>query len=131
MIANLDGWKLLVLVLIGVFVLGPERLPKLISDARRTLHTVRQMVRDTTDELSRELGTPVNIEDLHPRTFVRKHLLSEQDEAVLRRPFDDLAANLSPIDQRSSAPPPAAFPLEPEARLTTTADPSAVHTDTN
>jgi sec-independent protein translocase protein TatB len=119
MFANLDGWKLIVLVLVGVFVLGPERLPKVISDAGRLLRTVRRMVRDTTEELSRDLGTPINIEDLHPRVFVRKHLLSEEDEAELRRPLDDLAGDFVEIsrriDQTPPVPPPTASPPSPEA----------------
>ena len=44
------------------------------------------MARNATGDLSRELGTDIQLEDLHPRTFVRKHLLSEEDEAALRRP---------------------------------------------
>ena len=48
------------------------------------------MARNATDDLSRELGTEVRLEDLHPKTFIRKHLLSEEDERELRRPFDDL-----------------------------------------
>jgi sec-independent protein translocase protein TatB len=123
MFANLDGWKLVVLALVAVFVLGPERLPKAISDTRRVLRTVRQMVRDSTDELSRDLGTPVNIEDLHPRVIIRKHLLTEDDEAMLRRPLDDLAGDLVDssrrIEQASSVPPPTASPAAPEARRTT------------
>jgi sec-independent protein translocase protein TatB len=87
--SNLNWWEIAVLALIGLFIFGPERLPKVISDAVRTIRSVRDMARNATNDLSRELGTEVKLEDLHPKTFIRKHLLSEEDEAALRRPFDD------------------------------------------
>jgi sec-independent protein translocase protein TatB len=86
---NLDSWKLVVLALLAVFLFGPERLPKVISEIARFLVTVRTIARNATNDLSRELGTEVRLEDLHPRAFVRKHLLSEEDEQVLRRPVED------------------------------------------
>jgi sec-independent protein translocase protein TatB len=124
MFANLDGWKIIVLLLVGMFILGPQRLPKVIGDAARLLRTARQMARNATDELSRELGTQVSVEDLHPKTFVRKHLLSEEDEATLRRPFDD-AVEVSrgiaetPVAPRTTAAPPPA-PASPLSSVTGT-----------
>ena len=87
---NLDGWKLLVLALIGIFIFGPDRLPKAIADGVRMLRNVRNMARNATSDLSRELGTEITLEDLHPKTLLRKHLLSEEDEQALRRPLEDL-----------------------------------------
>jgi sec-independent protein translocase protein TatB len=87
---NLDGWKLLVLALLGIFIFGPDKLPKAISDGVRMLRTVRDMARNATGDLSRELGTDIQLEDLHPKTLIRKHLLSEEDEQALRKPLEDL-----------------------------------------
>ena len=73
-----------------------ERLPKVISDGLRMLRNLRDMARNATGDLSRELGTDIQLEDLHPKAFIRKHLLSEEDEAALRKPlqgvYDDLRA---------------------------------------
>jgi sec-independent protein translocase protein TatB len=91
---NLDGWKLLCLVLLALFLFGPERLPKVIGDGLRVLRKVREMARNATADLSRELGTDVTLEDLHPKTFIRKHLLSDEEQAALRRPFEDLAKDV-------------------------------------
>jgi sec-independent protein translocase protein TatB len=107
---NLDGWKIIVLFLVGMFVLGPQRLPKVIGEAARLLRTARQMARNATDELNRELGTQISVEDLRPKTFVRKHLLSEEDEASLRRPFDDAVEISRRIAETPVAPPPIATP---------------------
>lgn len=89
MFENLGWWEIVALALLGLFILGPERLPKVIADAARFLRTVRTMARNATSELRDELGTDIDLEDLHPKRFVRKHLLSEEDEEALRRPLQD------------------------------------------
>jgi sec-independent protein translocase protein TatB len=99
---------LIVVVLAGLFIIGPERLPKVISDTMRFLRSIRTMARNATNDLSRELGTTIELEDLHPKTFLRKHLLSESEEAELRRPFQDMYA-----DMRDTAD---AFDLKNEAK---------------
>ncbi len=105
MFANLNVWEIICLALLGLFIFGPERLPKVIGDAMRILRGLRAMARNATNDLSRELGTEVKLEDLHPKTFIRKHLLSEEEEADLRRPFDDIARDVRGIasDVDSSA----------------------------
>jgi sec-independent protein translocase protein TatB len=87
---NLDGWKLLVLALLGVFIFGPDKLPKAIADGVKMLRTLRDMARNATGDLSRELGTDIQLEDLNPKALIRKHLLSEEDEQALRKPLEDL-----------------------------------------
>jgi sec-independent protein translocase protein TatB len=97
MFENLNFWEVGVLLLLALFIFGPERLPKVIGDGARLLRNLRQMARNATNDLSREIGTEVSLEDLHPKTFLRKHLLSEEDEALLRRPFDDAYHDLREI----------------------------------
>jgi sec-independent protein translocase protein TatB len=87
---NLDGWKLVVLLLIGIFVFGPDKLPKAIAEGVKMLRNLREMARNATGDLSRELGTDIQLEDLNPKTLIRKHLLSEEDERALRKPLEDL-----------------------------------------
>jgi sec-independent protein translocase protein TatB len=97
-VGNLNAWEIIVLALLALFILGPERLPRLISDGIRLLRRVRSMARDATDGLSRELGTQVTLEDLHPKTFIRKHVLSDEEQAALRRPLDDLSRELRTVE---------------------------------
>jgi sec-independent protein translocase protein TatB len=54
------------------------------------LRNVRDMARNATSDLSRELGTDIQLEDLNPKALIRKHLLSEEDERTLRKPLEDL-----------------------------------------
>jgi sec-independent protein translocase protein TatB len=87
---NLGWGEILVLLLIGVFIFGPDKLPKAISDGVRMMRNLRDMARNATGDLNRQLGTNLELEDLHPKTFLRKHLLSEDDEMALRRPLENL-----------------------------------------
>ena len=87
---GINGWEFVVLLLLAMFIFGPDRLPKAISDGVRMLRNLRDMARNATGDLSRELGTEISLEDLHPKTLIRKHILSEEDERTLRKPFDDL-----------------------------------------
>jgi sec-independent protein translocase protein TatB len=83
---NLNGWEFFGLLLVALLIFG-DRLPKVITDGLRMLRNLRQMASNATGDLSRELGTDIKIEDLNPKTFVRKHLLSEEDEQAFRKPF--------------------------------------------
>lgn len=105
MFGNLNGWELIALAMLALFIFGPERLPKVIGDAMRMLRGLRNMARNATQDLSRELGTEVSLEDLHPKTFIRKHILSEDEQRALRKPLDDLARDVRGIesDVRRSA----------------------------
>lgn len=94
MFENLGWPEILALLLIALFVLGPERLPKILGDVGRMLRKVRTMASSATADLNKDLGTNLDITDLNPKTFIRKHVLSEEDEEALKRPlqaaFEDL-----------------------------------------
>ena len=78
------GWgEIAVLLVLALFVFGPERLPSLAADAGRTLRKVRTYARSMTADLKTELGPElgdVDLASLNPRTFVAKHLLGDDDD---------------------------------------------------
>ena len=80
------GWgEISVLVVLGLFVFGPERLPGMAADAGRALRRARLYAKGLTDDLKAELGPEVgdlDLASLNPKTFVRKHLLEDYDEPV-------------------------------------------------
>jgi sec-independent protein translocase protein TatB len=85
------GWpETAVLLLLGLFVFGPERLPGIAADAGRTLRKVRAYLKGMGEDLRSELGPEVgdlDLRSLHPREFVRKHLLEDdEDELVAAGP---------------------------------------------
>lgn len=87
---NIGAPELIVVILVGLFIFGPDKLPKAISDGVRMIRQLREMARNATGDLSRELGTDIQLEDLNPKTFLRKHVLSEDDEAALRKPLQGM-----------------------------------------
>lgn len=86
MFENLNWWEIGALLLLALLIFG-DKLPTVISDGVRMLRSLRNMARNATSDLSRELGTDIQLEDLHPKSFIRKHLLSEADEDALRKPL--------------------------------------------
>jgi sec-independent protein translocase protein TatB len=97
---NLNWWEMGALLLLALLIFG-ERLPKVIGDGLRMLRGLRAMAQNATTDLSRELGTDIQLQDLHPKAFIRKHLLSEEDEAAIRKPlqglFDDVKQDLTGV----------------------------------
>ncbi len=94
MFDNLGWGELAVLLVLSLFVFGPDRLPSLAADAGRTLRKVRTYVKGMTDDLKSELGPElgdVDLASLHPRTFVQKHLFSDDDTAPPRQRSAPLA----------------------------------------
>jgi sec-independent protein translocase protein TatB len=97
---NLNWWEIGALLMLALLIFG-ERLPKVIGDGLRMLRGLRAMAQNATSDLSRELGTDIQLQDLHPKAFIRKHLLSEEDEQAIRKPlqglFDDVKSDLNGV----------------------------------
>ena len=86
------GWgEILVLALVGLFVLGPERLPGAIAWVGQTLRTVRDYATGARDQLRNELGPEFEefrkpledlraVRDLDPRRAVRRHLFDPPED---------------------------------------------------
>ncbi|GID96824.1 preprotein translocase subunit TatB [Amorphoplanes digitatis] len=100
MFENLNWWEIGGLLMLALLIFG-ERLPKVIGDGLRMLRGLRSMAQNATSDLSRELGTDIQLQDLHPKAFIRKHLLSEEDEMAIRQPlqglFDDVKSDLNGV----------------------------------
>ncbi|MEU5722858.1 preprotein translocase subunit TatB [Micromonospora sp. NPDC047738] len=100
MFENLNWWEIGALLLLALLIFG-DRLPTVINDGLRMVRNLRAMARNATGDLSRELGTDIQLEDLHPKAFIRKHLLSEEDEQAIRKPlqsmYDGLRADVSGV----------------------------------
>ncbi|GAA0501293.1 hypothetical protein Ade02nite_92000 [Paractinoplanes deccanensis] len=89
MFENLNWWEIGALLLLALLIFG-ERLPKVIGDGMRMLRGLRAMAQNATSDLNRELGTDLQLQDLHPKAFIRKHLISEDEEAAIRKPLQGL-----------------------------------------
>lgn len=130
MFANLGWGEMLVLVIVGLVVLGPERLPGAIRWTSGTLRQAREYISGATSQLREDLGP--EFEDLRqplselqklrgmtPRAAITKHLL-DGDDSFLTGKFDAPAANSA-----NAAGTPADAVVPPGAALRSPAAPSS------
>ncbi|HEY6494233.1 MAG TPA: sec-independent translocase [Trebonia sp.] len=74
--------KLLILAVLALVVFGPNELPKMAAKAGRALRELRRIAEGAKSDLREGLGpefADFDIDDLNPRRFVHKHLLSDQE----------------------------------------------------
>ncbi|HEV8056402.1 MAG TPA: sec-independent translocase [Nocardioidaceae bacterium] len=75
--------EILVILLLAVFVFGPDRLPDVARQAGRFVRTARLMVSNARADLTRELGpgfADLDLKDLDPRKALQKHVFDVLDE---------------------------------------------------
>jgi len=80
---DLSPFKIIALVLIGLIVFGPEQLPRMAAQAGQVLRDMRKLMDRARADLADNLGpefAEFDLNDLNPRTFVRKHLLDGLDD---------------------------------------------------
>ena len=88
---DLSLTKLLVLGVIAIVIFGPEQLPRIAAQAGRALRDLRRLAEGATRDLREGLGpefAEFDVTDLHPKNFVRKHLLDGFDENNYAEPPD-------------------------------------------
>ena len=82
------GWgEAGVLLVLALFVFGPERLPSLASDLGRTLRRIRLWFLDITADLKQDLGPELGdlgseLQQLRPREVAAR--LWDEDDATPR-----------------------------------------------
>lgn len=75
--------EVLVIVVVAVFVFGPERLPEFARQAGRMARQVRKLAVSAQTDLRKELGpeyADLKLTDLDPRVALRKHILEAMEE---------------------------------------------------
>ena len=80
---NIGLGEIGVILLLALFVFGPDRLPGMAAEAGKFLRKTRTYIKGMSEDLKSELGPEfgdVDLASLNPRTFVTKHLLSDADD---------------------------------------------------
>ena len=120
------GWgEILVLVVAGLFILGPERLPSAAAWVGRTMRQVREYATGARDQLRRELGPEFDelrkpledlrgLRDFNPRTAVRRTLFDPDPDDPPMKPngYAPPATNGSSTPTANGSPSPALSPGE-------------------
>jgi len=82
--------KLLIIGIVAVFLLGPERLPHYASQLARLVKTVRSMANGAKDRMREEMGPDfddIDWKKLDPRQYDPRRIIREallDDEPVVR-----------------------------------------------
>lgn len=135
MFANVGWGEMLLLVIAGLVILGPERLPGAIRWTSSALRQARDYVSGATKQLRDDLGPEFDdlreplselqkLRGMTPRAALTKHLL-DGDDSIFTGKFD------KPADKPAVDPPPAeptssTTPTPPAAKpLATPFDPDA------
>lgn len=78
---DLSPAKLLVLAIVGILVVGPDRLPSLAKDAARMIRSLREMATGAREQLRDEMGpefADVDLRNLNPRTVVQRAVFGDE-----------------------------------------------------
>ena len=119
MFGNLSWEHILVLVVVGLVILGPERLPGAIRWTSNALRQARDYLSGVTSQLREDLGPEFDdlrgplselqrLRGMTPRAALTKHLL-DGDDSFLTGNFD------RPVNEASARPSAAAEPSQPMA----------------
>ncbi|ETW22050.1 Sec-independent protein translocase protein TatB [Mycobacterium gastri] len=112
MFANIGWGEMLVLVVVGLVVLGPERLPGAIRWTAGALRQAREYLSGVTNQLREDMGPEFDdlrghlselqkLRGMTPRAALTKHLL-DGDDSLFTGNFDQPAA----ATPAQPAPPP-------------------------
>lgn len=74
---GLTGEKLLILGLIAVFVLGPDRLPHYAAQLAKFIKSMKRMAEGAKSQLSTELGEELDWKKLDPRQYDPRRIIRE------------------------------------------------------
>jgi sec-independent protein translocase protein TatB len=131
MFANVGWGEMLVLVIAGLVILGPERLPGAIRWTSGALRQARDYISGATSQLREDLGPEFDdlreplselnkLRGMTPRAALTKHLL-DGDDSILTGKFDNPETGTekplsSPTPQPVMPPePPASTPFDTDA----------------
>jgi sec-independent protein translocase protein TatB len=122
MFANVGWGEMLVLVVAGLVILGPERLPGAIRWTTNSIRQAREYLSGATSQLREDLGPEFDdlrqplselqkLRGMSPRAALTKHLL-DGDDSFLTGNFDKPVSPGGPAADPAPTPP-APAPLPP------------------
>ncbi|MDO5494600.1 MAG: twin-arginine translocase TatA/TatE family subunit [bacterium] len=66
---GINGWEALVLLLVVLLVVGPDKLPEITHQVAGWINSAREFLRGARESVSRELGEDLDLGSLDPRQY--------------------------------------------------------------
>ena len=74
---NIGGGEIIGLLVLGMILIGPDRMPNVAADAAKLLIKLKNVAQTATNELKENLGPgyeDLQVKDLNPKAFIKKHI---------------------------------------------------------
>jgi sec-independent protein translocase protein TatB len=81
---NIGGGEIIGLAILGLILVGPDRMPSLAADAARYLNKLKKFAQSATNELKENLGPgyeDLQVSDLNPKKFIKKTIGDAMEQA--------------------------------------------------
>jgi sec-independent protein translocase protein TatB len=104
---NIGPLELVVLALVGIIVVGPDKLPGLAKEAARMIRTLRELASGARTQLREELGpefADVDLRNLNPRTAIQRMVLGDPEELRALNPRNALNSLFTDEDRATIDP---------------------------
>ncbi|MBM7037618.1 Sec-independent protein translocase protein TatB [Vibrio ulleungensis] len=116
-------WELILISILGLVVLGPERLPVAIRSVMKFINSAKSMANNVKDELNHEL----KVQEMHDNLKKAEKMGMEELDPELRRSVEELKAAAQSVTRpyadksESSASSPASSSSETQSQSSTSA----------
>ena len=108
---NITGWEFIILIVLAVVILGPERLPEYAAKLGRLVRQARAMAEGAKSQLREQMGPEfdeINWQQYDPRQYDPRRIVREAllDPAPLDASAPSVSANGSSRGYDPSRPTP-------------------------
>ena len=76
---GIGTWEFAAILVVGLLIFGPDRLPKMAADSARFVRDLRRMAASARADLTEALGTEMpdlDLGDLNPKSFLKGNVLA-------------------------------------------------------
>jgi sec-independent protein translocase protein TatB len=120
---GLSGEKLLILAIIAVFVLGPERLPEYAKGLANIIKSIRKMAEGAKTQIKDELGPEYEDVDWRkldprqydPRRIIREALMEDMDFSAEKKVLTETISMAAAVTVVQSLEPGELAPFDSES----------------
>ncbi len=85
---DIGFWELVIIALVALIIIGPERLPKFAHDAGRLIRKVRSFIQNTKREVEKELKLD-QLNDLNESIHHVEGLMKEAPDRFFKEEIDN------------------------------------------